>query len=62
MKRGPNQIGAMPACMGETLSWRYLKYAKTHLIVWNTPAAMLYAGQDHLTSHDTVDDFASRFG
>lgn len=35
--------GEIPVEFGETLSWRYLQYAQTHpLVVWATPAAILY--------------------
>ena len=29
---------------------------------WDSPTAILYAGKDHLTVWETVDDFAQRFG
>ena len=29
---------------------------------WDSPTAILYAGKDHLTARETVDDFARRFG
>lgn len=55
--------GEMPTAFGETLSWEYLTYAAEHRITkWDCPTAILYAGQDHLTAWDTVDDFAQRFG
>lgn len=48
---------------GETLSWRYLQYAKEHSVtVWNTNTAILYAGTDNLTDRATVDEFVRRFG
>jgi len=47
---------------GETLSWKYLQYAKKHQISkWESPTAILYAGQDNLTERDTVYAFADRF-
>ena len=40
-----------------------LTYAAEHRITkWDSPAAILYAGQDHLTVRETVDSFARRFG
>ena len=57
------EAGEIPTAFGETLSWNYLTYAAEHRITeWDSPTAILYAGQDHLTSRQTVDDFAQRFG
>ena len=57
------QAGEIPTAFGETLSWKYLAYAAEHRITkWDSPTAILYAGQDHLTARITVDDFAQRFG
>lgn len=55
--------GEIPTAFGETLSWKYLTYAiENRITKWNSPTAILYAGQDHLTARQTVDDFAQRFG
>ena len=57
------QTGEIPTAFGETLSWEYLTYAAENRITkWDSPTAILYAGQDHLTSRQTVDDFAQQFG
>ena len=57
------EAGEIPTAFGETLSWNYLTYAAEHRITeWDSPTAILYAGEDHLTSRQTVDDFAQRFG
>ena len=57
------QAGEIPTAFGETLSWKYLTYATENRITkWDSPTAILYAGQDHLTARKTVDDFAQRFG
>ena len=57
------QAGEIPTAFGETLSWKYLTYAAEHRIIkWNSPTAILYAGQDHLTARETARDFAQRFG
>ena len=57
------QAGEIPTAFGETLSWKYLTYAAEHRITeWDSPTAILYAGHDHLTARETVDDFAKRFG
>ena len=53
----------IPTDFGEVLSWAYYTYAKEHPInTWNSPTAMLYAGQDNLTDRRTVIDFADIFG
>ena len=57
------EAGEIPTAFGETLSWSYLTYAAEHRITeWDSPTAILYAGQDHLTARQTVDDFARQFG
>lgn len=57
------QAGEIPTTFGETLSWKYLTYAAENRITkWDSPTAILYAGQDHLTARETVEDFARRFG
>ena len=57
------QAGEIPTAFGETLSWKYLTYAEEHRIAkWDNPTAILYAGQDHLTARETVEEFARRFG
>ena len=57
------EAGEIPTAFGETLSWSYLTYAAEHRITeWDSPTAILYAGHDHLTARETVDDFAKRFG
>ena len=57
------EAGEISTAFGETLSWKYLTYAIENQITrWDSPTAILYAGEDHLTSRQTVDDFAQRFG
>ena len=57
------EAGEISTAFGETLSWKYLTYVAEHRITkWNSPTAILYAGQDHLTARETVDNFAQRFG
>ena len=62
----PEQLkasGEIPTTFGETLSWKYLTYAQENRITqWNSPTAILYAGQDHLTTRETFQDFTRRFG
>lgn len=55
--------GEIRTGFGETLSWRYYRYAKAHPIEdWPGPTAILYAGGDNLTSRGTVEAFTARFG
>ena len=57
------KAGEIPTAFGETLSWKYLTYVAEHRITkWDSPTAILYAGQDHLTARKTVEEFARRFG
>lgn len=57
------QEGEIPIDFGETLSWRYLQYAREHPVTnWNTNTAILYAGTDNLTDRATVDELVRRFG
>lgn len=53
---------AMSTEFGETLSWEYLCYVREHPIVWNVPTCVLYGEKDHLTSLETVSEFAERSG
>lgn len=56
------QEGEVPTDFGETLSWRYLQYAKEHPITaWSTDTAILYAGTDNLTDRATVKEFVQCF-
>ena len=52
----------IPTDFGETLSWEYYEYVKTHPITkWRCRADILYAGRDNMTARETVDEFAERF-
>lgn len=44
---------------GETLSWQYLCYVRENPISWNVPTEILYAGNDKITSRQTVDRFVN---
>lgn len=47
---------------GETLSWKYLTYAKAHPIAkWESPTAVLYADHDNLTERYIVEDFCKHY-
>lgn len=54
--------GEIPTNFGETLSWKYLCYVQEHLITWQTPTEILYAGSDHLVSRQSVERFAEEHG
>ena len=57
------EAGELPTDFGETLSWRYLQYARSHPItLWSTPTALFRGGQDALTPQETAERFARRFG
>jgi uncharacterized protein len=54
--------GHIQTGFGETLSWEYLSYVRSHPVTgWNAPTSILYAGKDNLTDRSTVDDFAKRY-
>lgn len=52
--------GEIPTDFGETLSWDYLCFVRRHPITWNVPTEILYAGNDHLISRRTAEEFAVR--
>ncbi len=52
----------MPTAFGETLSWEYLSYVRKHPIKWPIPSYILYGGKDHLTSRETISEFADQIG
>ena len=54
--------GEIPTNFGQTLSWKYLIYARRNPIqMWKTPTEILYAGQDNLVQRKTVDIFVKKF-
>lgn len=52
----------IPTAFGETLSWEYLCYVRRHPIKWSIPTCILYGGKDHLTSRETISEFAEKQG
>ena len=51
--------GEIQTDFGETLSWRYLNWVRENPIEkWHYSMSILYAGQDNMTSRETVDTFA----
>lgn len=49
--------GEIPTDFGEILSWKYLCFVRENPIIWNIPTEILYAGNDNLTSRQTVKKF-----
>ena len=47
---------------GETISWEYLRYVRENPIAWKIPTHILYAQMDHLTSYETISEFAKQTG
>lgn len=47
---------------GQTLSWKYLSYARNHPITWHVPTCILYGGKDSMTSLETITNFAEATG
>ena len=54
--------GEIPTGFGETLSWKYLGYVRSHPIVWNVPTHILYGENDNLTPSGTMSAFAGKTG
>lgn len=54
--------GTIETAFGETLSWEYLTWVREHPLSWTVPTSILYGGNDHLQSLDTIQAFAARIG
>ncbi len=52
--------GKIETAFGETLSWKYLCYVREHPAKWTIPTHILYGEKDHLTSYETVSEFANQ--
>ena len=52
--------GVIHTDFGEDLSWKYLNYVRSHPIEWHVPTQILYGSNDHLTSLETITDFANK--
>lgn len=52
--------GVVHTEFGEDLSWEYLSYVRSHPIKWRVPTQILYGSNDHLTSLETITDFANK--
>ncbi|MFY9282773.1 MAG: hypothetical protein WAO56_01495 [Miniphocaeibacter sp.] len=54
--------GEIPTSFGETLSWKYLRYATDNPIEkWESPTSILYPEFDNMTSLETVVNFSKNF-
>lgn len=53
--------GEIRTAFGETLSWEYLQYVRSHPITWTVPTQILYGSRDNLTPIRTVRAFADRY-
>ena len=52
----------IPTAFGETLSWEYLQYVRSHPIAWHVTTRILYGELDNLTSLETITAFAEKTG
>ena len=52
--------GVIHTDFGEDLSWEYLSYVRNNPIEWLVPTLILYGSNDHLTSLETITDFANK--
>ncbi len=51
--------GEIVTASGEVLSREYLRFVRENPIAWSVPTEILYAGNDTITSRETVNNFAS---
>ena len=54
--------GNIETAFGETLSWDYLCWVRSHPVAWNVPTRILYGSRDHLQSIGTIQAFAGQTG
>lgn len=53
---------AIQTSFGQTLSWEYLTYTRTHPVTrWEVPTYILYGGADNLIERSAVDRFTRQF-
>ena len=52
----------IPTNFGETLSWKYLSYARNNPINWDVPTYILYGECDNLTPFETISAFSKKIG
>lgn len=51
--------GEIVTASGEFLSREYLRFVRENPLTWNVPTEILYAGNDTITSRETVNNFVS---
>ena len=62
-ERELSEKGEIVTSFGQTLSWAYLCYVREHPVHdWHCPICILYAGQDNMTSRQTVEEFTRHHG
>lgn len=54
--------GSIDVPGGETLSYEYLEFVRTHPISWNAPTEVLYGGRDAMTPRSAITAFAVAHG
>lgn len=52
--------GEIPTDFGETLSWNYLSWVRSHPINWKIPTDILYGEKDNMQSLDTIWEFEAK--
>lgn len=55
-------VGSIATNFGETLSWDYLCWTRSHPARWQVPTSIAYGGRDYLTSRTTIAAFAGSCG
>ena len=54
--------GEVRTDFGETLSWDYLCFIRSHPIEWAVPTRILYGSRDNLISFDAICSFSKKHG
>lgn len=55
--------GEIATSLGQTLSWKYLRWVREHPVHdWTCPVRILYGSRDNMTSRRTMDEFVRRHG
>lgn len=56
------QQGQIETSFGQTLSWDYWCYARTHMLQhWSKPIHILYAKQDNMSSPQIIEQFSHHY-
>lgn len=53
---------SIATAFGETLSWEYLSYVRSHPLQWTIPAHILYGEKDSMTDYAVLAAFAAKTG